>query len=117
MNEIMVIRPYYDMGCWMFDDPAVGLEGEPFVGQVNIVLDYLTQHIPNARSGCRMLFSHAPFPNSHRMVRVREENEGSWYYSPELDIQGWLCKAMFRYFETAPDELYVTAEPLNESGS
>ena len=114
MNQIMVIRPYFDndVGCWVFDDPAVGLVKEPFVGEVNTVLDRLTDHIPNARSGCRMLFSHSPFPGSHRMVRVREENKGNWYLSPELNISGWLCPAMFKYFSEAPTELYVKGEAI-----
>ena len=31
MNEINVISPYKHHGMWVFDDPDVGLNREPFV--------------------------------------------------------------------------------------
>jgi hypothetical protein len=27
-----------------------------------------------------------------------------------MDKEGWLCPALFKYFETAPPELYAKAE-------
>ena len=27
-------------------------------------------------------------------------------------MEGWLCTALFKYFETAPEHLYARAEPL-----
>ena len=37
--------------------------------------------------------------------------EANWYYSPEFDMEGWLCPALFKYFDKAPRELYGRAEP------
>jgi hypothetical protein len=31
----------------------------------------------------------------------REEYGGNWYYSPQFDMEGWLCPALFKYFELA----------------
>ncbi|MGH7971928.1 MAG: DUF6717 family protein [Limisphaerales bacterium] len=42
----------------------------------------------------------------HQIVRV-----GNWYFSPEFKIEGWLCPALFKYFDQAPTEIYVKAEP------
>jgi hypothetical protein len=28
-------------------------------------------------------------------------------------MEGWLCPALFKYFEAAPKDLYVKAEPLS----
>jgi hypothetical protein len=42
----------------------------------------------------------------------REEFGGNWYQADEPPMEGWLCPALFRYFETAPAELFVKAEPL-----
>jgi len=28
-------------------------------------------------------------------------------------MEGWLCPALFRYFPSAPREIYVEVEPLN----
>ena len=41
----------------------------------------------------------------------REESGGNWYYCPQFDIEGWLCPALFKYFEKAPAALYGRAEP------
>lgn len=115
MNEIMAIKPYYDMGCWVFDDPRTDLEGEPLVGAVNDMVDYLTKEIPNARVGLRMLFSARPFPGwKEKLTWLRKDanDEGNWYWSETLQVEGWLCGALFRYFSTAPEEIFVSAEAL-----
>ena len=31
MNSLMVISPYKHHGMWVFDDPSVGLDKEPFI--------------------------------------------------------------------------------------
>ena len=112
-NQIMVIAPYWiaDLGAWVFDDPKAGLEQEPFVSGVPEMIDFLVKDIPNARSGFRMLFSTAPFPGYQRkLVWRREEMGGNWYTCDDPPMEGWLCPALFRYFDKAPPELFVKAE-------
>ena len=113
-NSIMVIFPYKIEGIWAFDDKTTGLVREPFVGEVNLFLDKLTAHIPNAEEKFRMLFSVKPFPGyGMRLKWVREELQGNWYACSELGMQeGWLCPALFMYLDAAPAELYVKAEPI-----
>jgi hypothetical protein len=36
---------------------------------------------------------------------------GNWYYSRELCIEGWLCPALFKYFDVAPQTIYAKFEP------
>jgi hypothetical protein len=36
---------------------------------------------------------------------------GNWYAWSERGIEGWLCPALFKYFEAAPNEIYVKASP------
>lgn len=112
-NQIRVIAPYWleEARTWVFDDPATDLQQEPFVEGVPEMIDDLVADIPNARQGFRLLFSAAPFPGHQRkLTRVREELRGCWYRSDEPDMEGWLCPAMFRYFDDAPEEMYVKAE-------
>lgn len=33
--------------------------------------------------------------------------EGMWYFAPSLDMEGWLCPALFKYFDEAPTKLYA----------
>lgn len=112
-NEILVIAPYWSeaVSTWVFDDPAVGLVQEPFVSGIPEMIDWLTQDIPDARSGFRLLFSAAPFPGyQKKLVWIREEYGGNWYATDDPPMEGWLCPALFRYFQTAPAELHVKAE-------
>ena len=112
MNSIMVIEPYRYVGTWVFDDAAMGLDKEPFVAGVPEMIDYLVRDIPKADKGFRMTFSAKPFPgHQYRLTWLRTENEGNWYKLDDPPMEGWLCPALFRYFDSAPPELYVKAEP------
>lgn len=112
-NQILVIAPYWveSVATWVFDDEAVDLVQEPFVSGIPEMIDDLVAEIPNARDGFRLLFSAAPFPGFQRkLTRVHEECDGWWYSSDELEAEGWLCPALFRYFDEAPEEIFVKAE-------
>lgn len=110
-NALQVIAPYRSGGVWVFDDPVKQLVREPFVGEINRMIDQLTADIPDARSGFQLIFSPRPFPGYHLSVRkVRSEYDGTWYVCNELQTEGWLCPALLLYFAEAPDEIYVKAE-------
>ena len=112
MNSLLVIHPYKVEGVWVFDDPRVGLVQEPFVAGADVILDRMVEAIPDAESGVTVYFSAQPFPGSqHEFQWRREESDGNWYYSPEYDLEGWLCPALFKYFQQAPDRLYVQVKP------
>ena len=57
-NQIMVIAPYWleNLRAWVFDDPKVRLEQEPFVSGITEMIDFLVKDIPNAKGGFRLLF-------------------------------------------------------------
>ena len=112
-NVIMVIAPYWYQGTWVFDDESVELNKEPFVAGIPEMIDDLVNDIPNARSGFRLIFSSAPFPGYQReLIWVREEYDGDWYKAEDQPMEGWLCPALLRYFNKAPEKLYVKAEQL-----
>ncbi len=113
MNAINLIVPYRHQGMWVFDDPRVGLKKEPFVSGADAMIDLLVADVLNAQKGFRMLFSATPFPGyTVKLEWQREEYGGKWYFSPEFKMEGWLCPALFKYFEKAPKEIYVKAEPI-----
>jgi hypothetical protein len=108
MNEINVISPYKHLGMWVFDDARVGLRQEPFVAGADTWIDRVVADIPNADRGFALIFSSAAFPgHQYRLDWRRTEDGGNWYYSTALDIEGWLCPALFRYFAEAPKHIYV----------
>lgn len=110
-NQIMVIFPYLYEDTWVFDDLQAGLEKEPFVCGIPKIIDIMTQNIADADKGFKMLFSLSPFPDYQaELVYVREEYGGNWYSWQKHNLEGWLCPAMFRYFETTPEKIYCRAE-------
>ncbi len=112
VNSLMVIVPYKYEGMWVFDDPAVGLQKEPFIAGIDTLIDKATASIPDAQHGFRAIFSATRFPGATFTLKWRrEESGGNWYYSPEFNQEGWLCPALFKYFPAAPREIYVKVEP------
>jgi hypothetical protein len=109
----MAIAPYWWQGTWVFDDAGRGLTREPFVSGVPEMIDQLVADIPDARRGFRLLFSARPFPGYQRAFEWdREEFGGNWYRCDDPPMEGWLCPALFKYFDEAPKKLYARAEAL-----
>ena len=119
-NQLLVIAPYWHAGTWVFDDERVGLEREPFVAEVPEIIDRVVQRAgldlgQSRRDGIRLLFSADPFPGSQEEAsRVRPEAGGWWYRTAEPELDGWLCPALFHYFDEAPERLFVRAEAVTE---
>jgi hypothetical protein len=108
MNAINVISPYKYQDIWVFDDPKVGLIQEPFVSGADIMIDRVVVDIKNAEQGFVLLFSNAPFPGCQLHLKwCRTDGGGNWYRSEQLDMEGWLCPALFKYFSEAPKDIYV----------
>ena len=108
MNSLIAIHPYKSKGMWVFDDPEVGLRQEPFVSGADAIIERLVQEIPNAELGFTLVFSAQPFPGCQvKFDWRREEFGGNWYYCSALEMEGWLCPALFEYFESAPKKIYA----------
>ena len=112
MNSVMAIHPYRANGLWVFDDPAVGLRQEPFVAGADTIIENLVKTIPNAERGFTLLFSGQPFPGSQvEFDWLRAELGGNWYYCSALAMEGWLCPALFKYFDSAPKKIFAQFRP------
>lgn len=116
MNSLFVIQPYKHAGTWVFDDARVGLVAEPFVAGIPEMIERLVADIPDAPNGFRLIFAPQAFPGAIvHLERAREEIGGWWYRAVEYDAEGWLCPALFKYFESAPPQIWVRAEALEKS--
>lgn len=114
MNALRIIKPYRYEGQWVFDDERVNLVREPFVAGADAIIDHMTAGIENAGRGFKLLFSHRQFPGHDLALQRREpEDDGWWYYSEALDMRGWLCPALFLYYDQAPPNLYAQFSPLD----
>ena len=111
-NAIMIIAPYRHQGTWVFDDASAGLVQEPFVAGVPEMIDELVKDIPNAEQGFRLTFSANPFPGHQKTLSwLRGDSGGNYYKLSDPPMEGWICPAMFKYYDKAPETLYVKADP------
>jgi hypothetical protein len=89
------------------------LSKEPFIAGIDTMIDKMVADIPNGERGFRAVFSATPFPgHDFKLEWRRAESGGNWYYSDQFKMEGWLCPALFRYFSSAPREIYVKVEEL-----
>ncbi len=112
-NAINVIYPYKYEGMWVFDDEKAGLDKEPFVEGADTMIDRVlaTKGLENPEAGFRLIFSSGEFPRYDVKVDwVREGEGGNWYKSEEFQMEGWLCPALFEYFDEAPKQIYARFE-------
>jgi hypothetical protein len=122
-----VIHPYrLPGGTWAFDDPARGLFAEPFVGETNLVIDDLARGLPGAfEHGIQFTFSGlGPFPGCRHALEFVSTGSpddadgrwsGCWYRIGARCF--WLCPALFRYFNEAPDRIWLRVAPLEGAGA
>ena len=113
MNAIMTLFPYKWFGVWVFDDDNKDLYREAFVsGMSEIIQKVIDKELEeNVDEGFILHFSSQPFPGYQAKIdRTREEFGGNWYHWEDEDMDGWLCPALFCYFDEAPDSIYVQAK-------
>ena len=111
---------------WVFDDETTGLYQEALISGTDEVIDFMTSHIPNASDGFKLTFSNEPLDGQQIIGYWYKEGYadgdwgrdilGNWYlwnlpFQNYPSIAGWLCPALFLYFDTAPQRLYVIVEP------
>jgi len=129
-NILMAIEPYWYEGTWVFNDVSLGFEQEPIEGRfegemgemmdiagitgtgLSEMIDYLVKDIPNARNGFILLFSSEPFAGYQvELIRFLREWSGWYYKAKNYHAEPWLPPTLLRYFDTAPETIYVKAEP------
>ncbi len=110
-NQVNVIFPYKgDYGIWAFDDPEVGLDGEVFVGNINTMLDILTEN----GDAATVYISKDPIASYNaQLIKVLDPAHGiepGWYKLQGTNMTGWLCPALLKYFEGYPDKIFARIE-------
>lgn len=116
MNAIHLITPRKENGMWVFDDEQRGLLREPFVAGADDVIEVASSLIPNAEAGFNLLFSEHPFPTAQIQLDMKERGSntsGNTYYCPQLKLDAWLCPALYKYFDVAPEHIYAEFRPAN----
>jgi hypothetical protein len=108
MQMIHEIYPRRYRGHWLFDDPRHNIVDEEFVCGMDTILDIMCAKKRQLSRGVRLLFSNQEIPGSMRLDWRREDAGGDWYIANKIQITGWCCPTLRKYFpEGAPKELYL----------
>ncbi|MCK5616580.1 hypothetical protein KAR91_82730 [Candidatus Pacearchaeota archaeon] len=114
MNSINIIHPYKHKGMWVFDDEDKGLVKEAFVSGTDKIMDMFTESLNEPEKGFRLVFSSRDFPGAlTRFDWITEDKGGNWYKEEIIGMEGWLCPALFKYFDKAPKHIYTRFENLS----
>mgnify|MGYP006273001897 CR=1 FL=1 len=116
----LTLHPYYlpERRCWVFDDPATNLKAEEFVLGISEMIDRVvdSKRLPEPRRGFALTFSAEPFPGHDVELHLQhlEDRTGNWYAGDVGGerMEGWLCPALYKYFDAAPPRLFVRCDPL-----
>jgi hypothetical protein len=110
MNAMNIIVPYRWEGTWVFDDPEVGLNKEPFVFGIPEMIETLLERKGMSQvDRFRLTFSAFKFPGYDEEIVLQsgDVSRGSYYESASFGKVGWLCPALAHYFFKSPAKIYV----------
>ena len=90
---------------WFMDDVTKEIVNEPLIcGMPEII-----EHIVGRDIHCfAATFSNTTSEDQQVLLRREPENGGYWYELKGASMRGWLCPVLFRYFDEAPLNLYVS---------
>lgn len=118
-GRVLTLYPYLLYGtCWVFDDERTGLKEEAFVMGMTEMISRVVEAkgIRDAGQGFVMSFSDEPFDGHDVELHwLRPDaSGGNWYEGTVVGerMEGWLCPALFLYFEQAPRRIFVRCDPL-----
>lgn len=106
VNVIKADRSYY--GVWSFDDADLGIIGEPFVGDINRMIDALL----NGDTECIIYCSSQPIHGHNISLTQRLDLGEGMYQMDGTEIVGWLCPCFLNYFPNYVERVYAKIEPL-----
>ena len=107
VDDVMRISPTrFGNGMWAFTDTSRGLVNELLVDGIDTMLDVLSASYGN---GFNVFFSDKPFDgHEHVLSLVHDNCEVGRHYRWSYDNSvGWLCPALFKYFESPPESIYL----------
>jgi hypothetical protein len=105
-------------GSWVFSDASAGLVDEPFVNGADTLIEAVAEtkgFLEEAKeAGVVAVFSGEQFSNADVcLIRDKEENLfGNWYTESKTKHRAWLCPALYKYFHTAPKQLWIRIQPV-----
>ena len=103
-NTVNILNIYKTKsGIWCFDDADLSIVAEPFVGEINLICDFLAK----GKKELTVYISEKKIPDSDVILNQTEQKD--WYQTKVSgsNIEGWLCPCLLNYFKDYPKQIYV----------
>ncbi len=107
-NVVNILYPYRSkQGIWAFDDEQLGIVGEPFIGEINIMIDMYAKGSKNLI----IYISSNPLPGqSLSLTKYNDGGTEGLYQLDGTEIIGYLCPCTLNYFPGYPERIYARIE-------
>ena len=112
-STIYLLQLYKHDGLWCFDHPDMGIEREPFVEGMDAIIDRLQDlHAPGCETPVLIFSEQLPVLGPsillmHDHTEMRNGEPWNLYYAPGLELEGWLCPVMLKFYPKPPAELHA----------
>jgi hypothetical protein len=117
-NTLRCLVPFRWGGTWVFDDPAVGLDKEPFVVGIPELIDILlTRKGMKNVDRFRLTFSASEIPGYDEKINMRfgPIDDGTGYETQSFGMTGFMfSRALDLYFYESPEQIYVKLDPYSD---
>lgn len=90
-------------GVWCFNDEDLGIIAEPFVGEINTMIDMYAR----GKEELTVYISKEEIPNCTLSLTKLESEFKGMYTLNGTDIEGWLCPCLLNYFPEYVQNIYV----------
>lgn len=102
-NTIHSLYVYKWNNIYVFDKEEWQTEREAFVSGSTEYLEMISGN----KESFVLLFSDRFFPESHVVELLESDENGSYYWSEELQHKLWLCSYLFLFYMSAPKKIYL----------
>lgn len=104
-NTVNVLNLYRTKnGIWCFDDEDLQIIAEPFVGDINTMIDMFAK----GKEEVVAYISAEPIANGTLSLTRNDEAEYEGMYKLDgTDVEGWLCPCTLNYFKIYPEKIYA----------
>jgi hypothetical protein len=116
---IETIDTYREGMSWFFDDKVRKIKHEQFVMGIPEMIIELSGQPRVTRA--KLTFSASPFKDYQAVLKRKSldnpgnHQAGGVFYSVRWNnknLEGWLCPCFWKFFDTAPENLYVKVEAM-----
>ncbi len=108
-NAVHKIELYKQGNTWVFDDKHLELVAEAFVCGASEAIQYLVDKVSEDKKKPTIIFGEVLGEYDIKIDLKEDLGTNAWYtmFSPDGNMDLWLCPVLTRYFKNPPETIYI----------